>query len=205
MTSAAQPLLAELDTAFSQASQTWRATALRQIADLFVASAALYSAEQIALFDDVICRLIPKMDRTALAELSNKLAPVGNAPVKAIASLARNADLAVAGPILEFAAALPDEDLIAIAGRIDLKLLPKIAARTALSEAVTDILLERGNAAIKRRLIDNPNARMSETGFARMVSGINGDKELATALAARQDVPDELRVWLDAVLNPKQA
>ena len=63
----------------------------------------------------------------------------------------------------------------------------------------------RGNAAIKRQLIDNPNARMSETGFARMVSGINGDKELATALAARQDVPDELRVWLDAVLNPKQA
>jgi len=205
MTSAAQPLLAELDTAFSQASQTWRATALRQIADLFVASAALYSAEQVALFDDVICRLIPKMDRAALAELSNKLAPVDNAPVKAIGSLARNADLAVAGPILEFASALPDEDLIAIAGRIDLKLLPKIAARTALSEAVTDILLERGNAAIKRQLIDNPNARMSETGFARMVSGINGDKELATALAARQDVPGELRVWLDAVLNPKQA
>jgi len=203
MMPAAQPILAELDTALSQASDSWRVTALRRIADLFLGSAELYTADQVALFDEVICHLIAKADRTSLAELSNKLAPVGNAPVKAIVSLARHIDIAICGPILEFATALPDHDLVEIADadRIDLKLLAKIAARAQLSEAVTDVLLKRGDPAIQSKLIDNPNARISEVGFARLVSRLNGDKELAAAIAARQEMPAELRVWLDAALS----
>jgi hypothetical protein len=34
-----------------------------------------------------------------------------------------------------------------------------------------------------------------------LVSAVNGDKTIAAAIAARQDLPAELRVWLDRVLS----
>jgi hypothetical protein len=37
-------------------------------------------------------------------------------------------------------------------------------------------------------------------GFARLVTGVNGDKQLAAAIAARPDLPAELRIWLDKTL-----
>jgi uncharacterized protein (DUF2336 family) len=203
MTLTAQSLLAELDTALDQASDSWRRTALERITSLFVGSAEFYSRDQVAIFDEVMCRLIRNMDRAPLAELSNTLAPHDNAPINVIVSLARHRDLAVCGPVLEQAKALPDKDLAEIAGedRTDPNQLMKIAARPQLSAAVTDALLKHGNAAIQRKVIDNPNARVSETGFAKLILGINGDKSLAAAIAARQDVPAELRLWLGASKN----
>jgi uncharacterized protein (DUF2336 family) len=203
MTAAAQPILAELDTALNQATDSWRSTTLRRITDLFLTDTALYSAEQVALFDDVICRLIPKMDRAVLAELSNKLASVDNAPLNAIGKLARHLDIAISGPILEHAKALPDKDMVEIADKdkIDQKLLMKIASRPQLDAAVTDILVARGNRTIQRKLIDNPQAGLSEASFARLIMGVEGDKVLAAAIAARQDLPAGLQLWLDGTLN----
>ncbi len=203
MATAEQPILDELDTALNQATESWRQTTLRRIADLFAGNAKSYTGDQVALFDDVICRLMRDMDRMSLAELSRKIAPAGNAPMNALASLARHPDIAVSGPVIELAGVLPDRDLIEIAdnSKTDVKILLKIAARPELSEAVTDALPKRGNAALQRNLIDNPNARMSETGFAKLLMGIDGDKNLAAAIAARQDVPDELRLWVAKTLE----
>lgn len=199
----AQTLLSDFDASLPQASDSWRHTALRRIVDLFMSGADAYSSEQIALFDEVMTRLIKKMDRTGLIELSGALASVDRAPAKVLASLARNADAAICGPVLEGARALPDTDLVDIAGkdRIDPTVLARIAARSELSEAVTDILLKRGNAAVCRKVLDNPTARVSEMGFARLVSAINGDKALAAAIAARPEMPAELRPFVDAALT----
>ena len=203
MTLTSEALLDELDVRLPQASESWRSAALRQIVDLFLAGAEVYVAEQVALFDEVIDRLMQNLDRAPLAELSNRLAPVDNAPVKALGRLARHGDITVCGPVLEQAAALPDADLVAIADndRIDARLLAKIARREHLSAAVTDVLLRRGDKALQRAIIDNPNARVSETGFARVITGLDGDKDLAAAIAARDDVPAELRPWLKRALG----
>ncbi len=199
----AQSVLSDLDATLPQATEAWRSTALRQIMELFVSGADSYSGEQIALFDEVMGRLIKKMDRARLVELSGALAGAGIAPAKVLGSLARHADPAIYGPVLERAKALPDTDLIEIADkdRADPSVLAKIAARSELSEPVTDILLKRGNAAMRRKIIENPKARVSEMGFARVVSGINGDKALAAAIAARPEMPAELRPFVDAALS----
>jgi uncharacterized protein (DUF2336 family) len=107
-----QALLAELDAALPQASESWRGAVLRQIADLFVNGAELYSDQQVALFDAVMGRLIMGVDRAALAELSSRLAGVANAPVNVVGSLARHLDIAVCGPVLERAEAVPDKDRV---------------------------------------------------------------------------------------------
>jgi uncharacterized protein (DUF2336 family) len=203
MSLTAQSVLAELDSVLAAAPDPWRRDALRRIIDLFRGGAPTYSDEQVGLFDEVIGRLLKTTDRTLLAEASSRLAPVETGPAKVLASLARHSDVNVCGPVLEQARALPDDDLIAIAdnNRTDPKLLAKIASRPQLSEALTDILIKRGGPEIKRKIIDNPNARISEEGFARVITGIGGDKDLAGAVAARQDVPDALRVWLDRILS----
>lgn len=203
MTPAAQTLLAELDTTLVQAPATWRRGVLRRIADLFAAGAEGYSTEQIALFDLVMSRLIRNADRGLLAELSNKLAPLDSGPPEVLGRLAGHADIAVAGPVLAGAKALPDDSIVAVIDteRVEPNLLSKVAARPALSEAVSDILIKRGSGSIRRKIVDHPNAAISEKSFAKLVIGINGDKELAAAITARQDLPEDLRLWLDKVLE----
>jgi uncharacterized protein (DUF2336 family) len=204
MTQPAQALLADLDTTLPQATESWRGMVLRRIVDLFLSSAGRYSQDQVALFDAVMCRLVNKaIDRALLADLSNRLASVADAPRGFLGGLARHIDPAISGPVLAQSMALTDHDIIEVADqdRIDPSLLTKIAARPQLSAALTDVVLKRGNATIYRMIIDNPNARVSEAGFARVIMNLNGDKELASAIGARTDVPDELRVWLSATLN----
>jgi uncharacterized protein (DUF2336 family) len=108
----------------------------------------------------------------------------------------------VAGPLLEKSRMLTEADLIEIADkeRRDPVLWSTIAAREGLSEAVTDILIRRGNAAVARKIIDRPDAPISEASFARMVTSVEKDKDLAAAIAKRSDLPAELRPWLDAAL-----
>jgi uncharacterized protein (DUF2336 family) len=203
MASEAQSLIIELDTALSRtpAPAAWRGKILRRLTDLFLIDSASYTPEQVAVFDDVISHLIEKIDRRMLVELSTRLAPVKNAPVKVIGVLARHADILVSGPLLEKSEALTDADLVEIADkdRKDPVLLSTIAARRRLSEAVIDVLIRRGNAALTRKLVDRTDAPISESSFARMVTSLD-NKELAKAIGKRADLPAELRPWVDAAL-----
>jgi uncharacterized protein (DUF2336 family) len=202
MSATAQALLDDLDTRLRRATERWRSAALRQVVDLFLAGAETYTGEQVALFGEVISRLTAKIDRGSLVELSERLAPAANAPPKVVGALARHPDAAVYGPAMAQATELPEKDLAEAADRdrIDLSVLAKIAARPQLGEPVTDVLLKRGNRPIQKTVIDNAKAKISENGFARVIMGLKGDKELAAAIAARGDVPSELRVWLAAAL-----
>jgi uncharacterized protein (DUF2336 family) len=198
-----QTLLAELDTALPQAAESWRSMVLRKITDLFLSGAEVYNDQHVALFDAVMSRLLPGLDRDDLAELGNRLAGIANAPLNVLASLARHLDILVCGPVLEQAKALPDKVLAEAADRdrVDPNILAKIAARPQLGETVTDVLLKRGGLLLQRKIIDNPDARISEGGFARVIMGLDGDKDLAQAVAARNDLPAELRLWLKDIMG----
>jgi uncharacterized protein (DUF2336 family) len=198
-----QALLAELDTTLPQATQFWRSVVLRQITDLFLNGAELYGDQHIALFDAVMMRLMAGVDRKALAELSGRMAGLAKAPPNVVASLVRHIDTSVCGPVIEQAPALPDKLLAEIADRdrVDPGVLAKIAARGQLGETITDVLLKRGNRAIQRSIVDNPAARISEQGFARVIMCLDGDKGFAEAIAARDDLPAELRPWLKEILS----
>lgn len=186
----------------SRAPTAWRNATLRRVTDLFLIDAEAYSGDQVEVFDDVISLLIDKIDRRALAELASRLAPIKNAPVNVVGTLARHADISVAGPLLEKSSTLTDQDLVEIAekDRRDPNFFTMIVTRSELSEALTDVLIRRGTRAIQRKIIDNPGARISEASFARLVTTVENDKEFAAAIAKRADLPAELRPWLDAVL-----
>jgi len=194
------PLIEELQQTLARTSDSRHVAMLSGVADLFVAGATTYSPDHVAIFDDVISHLIENIKHPALIELSRKLALVGNAPTRVIHRLACDDDIAVSGPVLEHSEALADDSLIEIANTKSQHHLAAICGRPHISEPVTNALIERGIAEITVKVLSNEGARLSDTGFAKLINRAGANKDLAAALARRKDLPSELRPFLGMAL-----
>jgi len=196
----AQPLVADLHEALAQTPSAKYAGILARVTDLFLDGAATFSGEHIAVFDDIIGRLIEKVGHSALTDLSAKLVAVDNAPAGVIGRLSRDDDLAVAGPILEKSNAISEATLVEVATTKGPRHLAAIANRARISEPVADALVERGIADLSLKLVRNERVRLSEMAFVKLVNRAKGDKALAAGLAGRKDLPAELQPFLDLAL-----
>lgn len=202
MLNAELSIVEEVEAAVSTGSAEKRLETIKRVTDLFLSSAGSFNSEQIDLFDDVLERLIKTIEiraiadvsaRIALAEMSAQLAPVAQAPPSVIRRLARNNEIAVAGPVLTESARLSPEDLIEIAETKSEQHLLAISGRWWLKEIVTDALLARRYPAVSRRIVNNPGARVSAAGFAVVIAQAESDPELAVETGIRVDLPPELR------------
>jgi uncharacterized protein (DUF2336 family) len=182
-------LIDELEDAIASGSPEKRERSLWRIIDLFMDGSGRYSDEQVALFDDVILRLSAEIEAKARAKLASRLAPVADAPVKVIRSLAFDDDSAVAAPVLRNSERLDEADLIASANSKSQNHLNAIAQRKSLSAAVTDVLVDRGDAHVVRSVASNAGARFSDAGFGKLVARARGDDMLALGVGARRDIP----------------
>jgi len=201
MTTAKQSLIVELDAALSKASNFRQLQILRSITDLFIVGADSYTEDQVAIFDDVITRLIEKMDPRSLGELSARLAEVANPPKSVVAHLSGSDNIAISGPALEKSEGLSDEALLSIATSKSQKHLKAIAGRRSLSEVVTDVLVDRGDPEVSRRVSANLGARLSEMGFVKLINRAKKDRSLADAISNRNDLPPELVPFLRLALE----
>ncbi len=189
MTSTAPSLIAELDEALAGTGNARRVETLRRVTDLFLANADRYDAGQIEIFDDVLGRMIEYIEDHALAELSKRLAPVGAAPPNVVRNLAMRDSIDIAGPVIEQSSSLSTPDLVAIAATKSQDHLLAVSARSSLEEAVTDVLVERGNNAVARKVAVNQGAQFSQTGLAALVERAARDNDLAESLKRRSDIP----------------
>jgi uncharacterized protein (DUF2336 family) len=183
------PLLDELEAALSAGTNTRRIEMLTSITDLFVGSATRYSADQIGVFDDVMARLVKAIEVKARAKLAHRLAPIKNAPSNVIHMLAFDDDIEVAGSVLSQSERLDDRDILANATSKSQQHLFAISQRKSLSEAVTDILVERGDRDVVHSVVKNSGARFSDAGFRMLVKRSTGDDVLATEVGLRSDIP----------------
>ncbi len=185
-------LIPELEEVVQHGSPEKRVETLQRITALFLDGASRYSDAHVDLFDQVFGLLIDEIENKARAELSNHLAPVSNAPVKVLRKLANDDDIAVAGPVLKLAPRLAESDLIDVARTKGQAHLQAISARRALGEAVTDVLVRRGNRDVARRVVDNRTARISEKSFHHLVKRAEEDGILAEKVGLRPDIPPRL-------------
>lgn len=195
----------EVEAAVTAGSTDKHLDTLKQVTDLFLRSADGYSGEQIELFGDVLERLIRTIElraladvsaRIALAELSTQLASVKQAPPSAVRRLANNDEISIAKPVLTESARLSAEDLIELAQTKGEQHLLAISGRWWLTEIVTDELLKRHYPSVSRRLVTNPGARMSASGYAIVLKQAERDPELAIETGVRVDLPPEHRAQL---------
>lgn len=191
-----EQLRTEIDVALASAEPEWCASALRQVVELFISGAHTYAPEHVSLYDIVLNRLAERADQNGLVDMSNKLAPIENAPVGTLGYLARHENTAVSAPILGKSPALSTEDLVTIAKSAKHGILLLIASRPVLETEVTDILVERGHMDVKIKAVGNRGAKFSEVTFVKLINDARKNKTLADLIGAREDLPEELRSFL---------
>ncbi len=185
-------LIPELEEVVQYGSREKRIETLQRITALFLDGASCYREEHVDLFDDIFGRLIEEIETKARAELSRHLAPVSNAPVRVLRTLANDDDIAVAGPVLKLAPRLAEVDLVEVAQNKSQAHLRAISARRSLGEAVTDVLVRRGDCEVARRVAGNRGARISEKGFSSLIQRAEDDGILAEKVGMRPDIPAPL-------------
>jgi uncharacterized protein (DUF2336 family) len=190
--SASASLIPELEDVIQHSSQEKRAAAVQRIAHLFVDGAPNFNEDHIGLFDDVLCRLVVEIETKARAEMAQALAPVANAPTELIRQLARDDDIAVAGPVITQSARLAEPELVELAQTKGQKHLAVLAGRKDIGEAVTDVLVQRGDTEVMRNVAQNQSARLSEGSFSTLVKRAEGDGDLAEKVGHRTDIPPHL-------------
>jgi len=182
-------LFDELDAALQSGSSEKRLAMLRQVTDLFLYEADRLSEEQIGIFDIVLVQLIERIEARTLAEISERLAPIANAPTDLTLSLAGHSEISIARPVLKSSSRLTTADLVDIAKTQSHGHLLAISERAQIETAVTDVLLDRGNQAVVRSVAGNSGAKFSENGFEALLKAAEGDDRLAETTGQRLDLP----------------
>jgi len=190
--SARRSLIEELEEALTVGSSEHRAQTLRRITDLFIVTASDLNEQITQIFDDVMGMLVEAIETKVRAELSERLAPIANAPCGVIRRLARDDEIAVAGPVLAQSPRLSPRDLVDIAETKGQAHLFAISGRRAIDPEVTDVLVHRGNDNVVRNVVANPGAAFSENGFGALVRRANDDEAICDRLARRSDIPPHL-------------
>jgi uncharacterized protein (DUF2336 family) len=200
----AHSIIAELEDAVRGGSSAKRVETLRQVTDLFLNDGERLSDDQVKVFDEVLCLLIARVETRAKAELSKRLAPLDYAPFEVIQHLAWDDEIEVAGNVLANSSRLGTDVLVEIASSKGQDHLLAISGRPNLPAAVTDVIVDRGEGQVIRKLANNAGAQFSEEGYSNIVARASVDDELVEILGLRGDLPvncmrDLLRRAKDAV------
>jgi uncharacterized protein (DUF2336 family) len=187
---AATSFLKDLDDAILRGTSESRTRALWHTTDLLIAGG--YSDDEIWTFGEVIGRLADEIEVAARAQLARRLARFDKAPVNIIHKLAFDDSIDVAGPVLRESERLEAYALVANACTKGQSHMLAISERKTIEEAVTDVLVTRGNWDVVNSVANNNGARISDFGFLHMIQRAEGDSILAEQLGLRKDIPRQL-------------
>lgn len=191
--------LADLEQQFRTFDPQKRRETLRAITDLFLTSAPQLDEAGVEVFDGVFDAALEKQDVEALTDISERMAPVPNAPSRLIKRLANDFEIAVAGPVLSQSPRLSEADLCEIAQSKGNSHLLAISTRKHLTPSVTDILIDRGENEVVRTVATNETAELSDGGVARLVERAKSDETISVGLYARKGaLSDAIKGRLDA-------
>jgi uncharacterized protein (DUF2336 family) len=214
--SAQEGLIDQLEGALANKDLSQRAAVLRGVTNLFVQGSGRFSDEQIELFDDVMSKLIENIELGARAALGDRLARVPDAPAKVIRTLAFDDSIDVAAPVLMHSGRLDEFALVENARTKSQGHLLAISGRPVLTEAVTDVLVVRGNHQVVANTVDNRGAKFSTSGMAAVVARAQDNSDLALRVWSRPDISrhDLVKLFAQAseivkskleAANPRQA
>jgi uncharacterized protein (DUF2336 family) len=173
---------------------------IERITSLFLDGASGFNEDQVGLFDNVLSRLATEIEAPARAELSQRLAPVNNAPMQVVRALAMDDDIAIAAPMLAQSRRLADSDLVDIASTKSQAHLLAICNRSGIAEPVTEILVRRGDGDVFRGVAGNRGARLSDVSFSTLVTRAEQDGDLAATVGLRPDLPRRMKAEIQRVL-----
>lgn len=161
------------------------------ISELFTDGAENYTDAETRLFGDILCRLVDQVSVDVRARFSEQMAPLSCTPHSVARRLAQDDELSVSGVMLEQSDVLTDTDLCEIAGALSQGHLLAITRRKDLSEAVTEVLADRGDVEVLEGITRNERARFSDFGLKRLATRSLDHPKILRALSKRADMPAE--------------
>jgi uncharacterized protein (DUF2336 family) len=182
--------LREIEHVLRHADPQTRHQTLRGVADLFLSDASLIDEGGVAIFDDVFDALIVDPERTDLVDLSQRMAPVSNAPKRLIKRLAHDADIAIAGPVLRQSPRRSADDLCDIARSKGNAHMLAMSDRSDLTEPVTDVLIAEGDERVASAVARNHSAKLSADGVGQLLEKSAFDRSISATLMSRPDISE---------------
>lgn len=190
--SMARPKLHDLISLAEEPSPERRQELLRGVTDLFFTGEEGRGAGEMALFDDVLSQLAGEMEEAVRGELAARMALVDAAPQGLLRTLAADASIEVARPVLEASTALTDDDLLSVARTRGQDHLRAISVRPTVSIAVSEAIVERGDDQTLGVLLANDGALMSRETHEMVVDRAVENPALHAAVVARKTLPVDL-------------
>ncbi len=189
--SAFSSIVQDVESAIASGEETRRADTLRRLTGLFVDMSPQLNEDHVGVFDEVIMRLAHEIEFRARVELAERMADVANAPRRTVRELAFDQSIEIAKPILERSTRLDERDLVTIARERGQEHLLALSVRQNLTEAVTDVLVTRGDQRVVHSVAGNRTAAFSSHGFGTLVERAIADPRLQNILETRDDLSIE--------------
>lgn len=182
-------LISQLEGALASKDLSRRAEILSQVTDLFMLGSGKFSSDQIDLFDEVMGTLVEQIESAARAAFGSRMARCPYAPGRVIRRLAFDDAIEVAAPVLRKSVRLDEAALVENARTRSQAHLLAISERASLPEAVTDILVSRGDDKVAASTASNRGARFSALGFSSLTQRSHDNGDLALCIWSRPDIP----------------
>jgi uncharacterized protein (DUF2336 family) len=184
----ASSLIPGLDEIVKDGDPKRRTEAARRIAELFLSGAAHFRPDHVDLFDGVLLDLVPHTELAARADLAERLSVLANAPRGLVGKLAREDEIAIAGPLLRRSPVIDEAALIDIARVKGQGHLLAMSERSTLSCDLTDVIVHRGDRDVVRRAAGNAGALFSQAGYSALIKRASHDGVLTLTVGQRDDL-----------------
>src|SRR5215510_10022080 len=168
-----------------------RADAARRITELFLQGADGFKPEHVEFFDGILTGLVPRTDLIVRADIADRLSSIVNAPRNLVGQLAREDEIAIAGPLLRRSPVIDEQILIEIANEKGQAHLLAMAERPTLTTGLTDVILRRGDREVVRRTAGNAGAAFSSSGYSTLIKRAGQDGILTLTIGQRDDLSDD--------------
>ncbi|MCK1388553.1 DUF2336 domain-containing protein [Bradyrhizobium sp. 21] len=172
------------------------------VSQLFFQDAEKLRPDLVGLFDNLLIDLVPHAELASRVDLAERFSRLNNAPPHLVSQLARENEIAVAGPVLRHSPVLDDAALIEIARLKGQGHLLAMTERPTLSAVVTDVLVERGDRDVVRRAAGNSGAVFSPGSYSELIKRAAQDGVLTLKIGQREDLSGEnLKELLNGTLD----
>jgi uncharacterized protein (DUF2336 family) len=168
-----------------------RSALVSAIGNLIDETERQFSAQETALMNDILKKLIHDVAGPIRKSLAQKLSHTKSAPVEVIEILA-NDEIDIAGVILQHSELLSDRALIDIVRKRTRSHRLAIAMRKHISNGVCDALVEQKESDVIKRLLENHGADISQATLAYLVDQSVTVDEFQEPLLRRNDLGSDL-------------
>ena len=182
--------LAKLADLAKDSSIAGRKSLIATLTDMYLAAGDARGEQISFLFGDIALKLLGQLEEETRAALAERVCADDMAPHQLMLHLAQDS-ASVAEPVLQNSPVLLPEDLVAIASTASMDHLGAIAGRESVEQAVTAVLVDRGDQTVLSKVAENKGADFSEASFFVILEKAGDVEQIQAALMVRPDLPQE--------------